>query len=152
MLAWYENRLEVNTIRSVDHLWSVAGTWDANPRLRLNGKYAGQYSAQGFENGADATGLMQLVQAGVTGEVIANRLEASVNAYHMWDNSGFSSQALGVEAGLVVDEGVMVSLGYTHARETLPYDSAIFEDGFYLKLRLKLDDSLWDQLDRFLGG
>ncbi|MDD9744913.1 MULTISPECIES: hypothetical protein [Marinovum] len=152
VLAWYENRLEVNTIRSVDHLWSVAGTWDANPRLRLNGKYAGQYSAQGFENGADATGLMQLVQAGVTGEVIANRLEASVNAYHMWDNSGFSSQALGVEAGLVVDEGVMVSLGYTHARETLPYDSAIFEDGFYLKLRLKLDDSLWDQLDRFLGG
>lgn len=152
LLAWYENRLEVNTIRSVDHLWSVAGTWEASPRLRLNGKYVGQYSAQGFENGADATGLMQLVQAGVTGEVIANRLEASVNAYHMWDNSGFSSQAIGVEAGVVLDEGVMVSLGYTHATETLPYDNALFEEGFYLKLRLKLDDSLWDQLDRFLGG
>lgn len=152
VLAWYENRIEVNTTRSVDHLWSVAATWDANPGLRLNGKYAGQYSEQGYENGADASGLMQLVQGGVTGEVIPNRLEASLNAYHMWDNSGYSSQALGLEAGLVLDEGVMLSIGYNQARESLPYASPFYEDGLYFKIRLKLTDSLWDQLDQFLGN
>ncbi|MGY3438079.1 hypothetical protein ACW9UO_09065 [Marinovum sp. KMM 9879] len=152
VLAWYENRLEINSVRSNDHLWSVAATWDADERMRMNGKYAGQYSSQGYENGAEATGLMQLLQAGVTGEIIPNRMEASLNAYHMWDNHGYSSQALGVEAGLVVDEGVMISLGYNHARETLPYDSPFYEDGFFLKLRLKLDGSLWGQLDRFLGN
>lgn len=152
ILAWYENRLEIENARSLDHLWMVSGTWDASPRLRLNGKYAGQYSAQGYDNGSEASGLMQLVQAGVTGEVIPDRLEASLNAYHMWDSSGYSSQALGLEAGFVIDEGVMISLGYNHARETQPFGSPFYEDGLYLKLRLKLDESLWDQLGRFLGG
>jgi uncharacterized repeat protein (TIGR01451 family) len=149
VLAWYENRLEMHDTRSVDHLWSVAGTWDANPRLRLNGRYAGQWSGQDFWNGAEVEGLLHLAQGGVTGELIRNSLEASLNAYHMWDDSGFSSQALGVEAGFVVSEGMMLSVGYNHSAETRPYDTPFYEDGLYLKLRLKFDDSLWETLDRF---
>ncbi len=151
VLAWYENRLDIQDSRSVDHLWSVAGTWDANSRLRLNGRYAGQWSSQSYDNGSEATGLMHLAQGGLTGEVLRDRLEASVNLFQMWDNSGYSTQALGFEAGFVVDEGAMLSVGYNRSVEDQPYDTPFYDDGFYFKLRLKLDDSLWDDLDRFLG-
>jgi uncharacterized repeat protein (TIGR01451 family) len=152
LLAWYENQLERDTARSVKHLWSVAGTWDASPRLRLNGRYAGQFTSQRYDSGEAADGLVQLVQGGLTAEVVKNRLEASLNAYHMWDDHGNAAQAIGLEAGVVAARGVMLSAGYNHATDSLPNGNPFYDDGFYLKIRMKLDESLWDQLDQFLGG
>ena len=153
VLAWYEHRLEQGALREEDHLWSIAGTWDADPRLRLNAKYAGHYSSfdGGFASG-EVKGLVQLVQGGATWEAIPNRLEASLNAYHMWDDQGYSNNALGLELGYVVDEGTMISVGYNHSSSQVPMNSELYQEGIYVRVRFLLDDSLWDKLDNFFGG
>ncbi len=152
VLAWYEHRLEQKTRREEDHIWSLAATYDATPRLKLNAKYAGQYRRLRTGAGVKIGGLMQLVQGGVTVEAIPNRLEASLNAYHMWDGQGSSTQAVGVEAGYVLDEGVMVSVGYNVAGDRYAGDFSHFQDALYARVRIKLDDTVWDRLDGFMGN
>ena len=152
VLAWYENRVEQKFQREVDHIWSFAATFEPDPRLRLNAKYAGQYSSlrpQGTGDTIEST--TQLIQGGLTWEVIQNRFEASLNAYHMWDDQGFATQAVGVEGGFVLDEGTMISLGYNIAKDRYLGGFSHYQDGFYARVRIKLDDGLWDVLDQFLG-
>ena len=95
---------------------------------------------------------MQLVQAGLTWELLADRFHATLNGFHMWDSDGYSSQAVGLEAGFVLADGAMISVGYNHAKDALPFDQEQFQEGLFLRLRLKLDETLWGLLDRFLGG
>ncbi|KAF0676150.1 DUF11 domain-containing protein [Profundibacterium mesophilum] len=149
-LAWYEHRYDRKDRLDEQHLWSLAGTWRASDRLHLNAKYAGQTNR--FDTGADfrVDGLMQLVQAGAKFEAIPNRFEAGVNAYHMWDDQGYSDSAVGIEGGLVVSDGALLSLGYNKGRDRAPNAFEHYRDGLYLRLRLKLDEGLWDRLDRFL--
>ncbi len=151
-LAWYEYRRDRDVYEEEQHLWSIAATYDMRPDLRVNGKYAGQYSSLSTgAGGIESASLTQLLQAGLTWDAIPEKLELSGNLYHMWDDQGFASHAYGIEAGYVFTKGAMLSLGYNHATEQLPYQSAHFQKGLYLRLRLKLTDSLWDQLDRFLS-
>lgn len=153
VLAWYENRLEQSSQLEIEHIWSLAATYDASPRVSLTAKYAGQSSIfRVTPSGAKTSGLMQLVQGGATWEAIPDRLVASFNAYHMWDGQGFATQAFGVEAGYVLDEGVMLSVGYNIAGDQYPGGLDHYQDGFYARIRMKLDDSIWDKLDNFLGN
>ncbi len=154
-LGWYEHQLEESDQRSEKHLWSLAGTWDVSKRLRFNGKYAGQYSEldlPGSANMVEAVGLMQLIQAGATFDLLPERLEGSVNAFKIWDDQGFASNAIGVEVGFVMAAGAMVSVGYNYSRDRAPQAPSLYQEGAYVRVRLKLDGTLWDRLDTFLGG
>lgn len=151
-LGWYEYQRDRDINEETQHLWSLAGTWDLQPNLRVNGKYAGQYSSLSSPlGGIETASLTQLLQAGVTWDALPEKLELSGNVYHMWDDDGFAAQAYGIEAGYVFAEGAMVSIGYNHATEQLPFQSRHFQKGLYLRLRLKLTENLWDQLDNFLS-
>ncbi|KKL07227.1 hypothetical protein LCGC14_2588120, partial [marine sediment metagenome] len=147
-LAWYEHRYDRQEQLDEQHLWSVAGTWRAGDRLRINGKYAGQQSRFDTSAGTRVTGLMQMVQGGVNFDFVPNRFEAGVNAYHIWDNQGYSDSAIGIEGGLVAAKGTLLSVGYNFTRDKVPGEFVHYRDGLYIRLRLKLDETLWDQLDR----
>ncbi|MBR9862479.1 MAG: DUF11 domain-containing protein [Rhodobacteraceae bacterium] len=151
-LGWYEYQRDRDINEETQHLWSLAGTWDIRPDLRVNGKYAGQYSSLSSPlGGIETSSLTQLMQAGVTWDALPEKLELSGNVYHMWDDDGFAAQAYGIEAGYVFAKGAMVSIGYNHATEQLPFQTRHFQKGLYLRLRLKLTENLWDQLDNFLS-
>lgn len=153
-LSWYEHQLEESDQRSEKHLWSLAATWDVSKRLRFNGKYAGRYSVlnlPGTANAVEAVGLMQLIQAGVTFDLLPERLEGSLNAFRIWDDQGFATNALGVEVGFVLAEGAMISVGYNASRDRAPQAPSLYQEGAYVRIRLKLDGSLWDRLDNFLS-
>ncbi len=153
-LIWYERRLDRATQSTKEDLWSIAGTWSPSERLRINGKYAGHrrvFDADVSSSDGTFSGVTQLLQAGVTFDAIPKRLELGLNAYRMWDSSGFATNALGAEVGYVFDEGVMVSVGYNKAIDQAPHFGSLYQDGLYIRVRIKLDEPLWDTLDKFLG-
>jgi uncharacterized repeat protein (TIGR01451 family) len=152
VLAWYENRLEQKTGRSVTHLWSVDATYEADENLRLNGKYAGQHQSYRSELDTGGKSLTQLIQAGANYEFGDDRFQVGANAAYLWDDAGNSSKGLGAEIGFVPTKGTQISLGYNHSTGHVAGQSVLYQDGFYLRLNLLLDNSLWDELDGFLGN
>ncbi|WP_180955971.1 DUF11 domain-containing protein [Monaibacterium marinum] len=153
MLAWYEHQLDQSDTRSDTHMWSIAGTYEVDQDLRLNGKYAGQLTNLSTEgaNGIDTDVLTQLVQGGLTWDFDNNRWEAGLNLMQIWDNQGARTNAAGIQLSYVMSEGTMLSFGYNHSMGELPDSSPFYQDGLYLRLRIVLDHSLWDRLDSFLG-
>ena len=152
-LGWYEHRLdEQGAAGTEDHLWSLAASWEANERLQLRGKYAGHISQSRAGAGGDTlSGTTQLLQAGATAQALPERLQLSFNVMRLWDDAGYATSALGAEAGFVLDEGVLLALGYNRAAARGRVPASLYQDGFYLRVQVKLDGSLWDRLDRFLG-
>ena len=152
MLGWYENRLEQKHGRSVTHLWSVDATYEVDEDLRLNGKYAGQHQSYRSPVGTGGSALTQLVQAGLNYEFGDERWQIGANASYLWDNAGNSARGLGAELGFVPAKGTQIALGYHHSIGKVAGQSALYQDGFYLRFNLLLDNSLWDELDQFLGN
>lgn len=152
VLAWYENRIEKKQGKSVTHLWSVDATYEADENLRLNGKYAGQHQTYNSQIGAGGQSLTQLIQAGANYEFGDDRFQIGANAAYLWDDAGNHTQGLGVEVGFVPAKGTQISLGYNHSSGQVEGQSALYQDGLYLKLNVLLDNSLWDELDGFLGN
>ncbi|MGR3571929.1 carboxypeptidase regulatory-like domain-containing protein [Brevirhabdus sp.] len=155
VLAWYEHNLEQADQRSEDHIWSLAATWDVTPSLQLRGKYAGQISTYSERSSGKAGGFKgrsttQLVQGGATFDLLPKRLQLALNVMRMWDDTGAATNALGAEAGFVLGKGTMISLGYNHAQDGFAITPTLYKDGFYVRLRMLLDGSLWDRLDGFL--
>lgn len=152
VLAWYEHRLDEKYDREAAHLWSVDAAWEVTGDLRLNGKYAGQSLQTDLADGGTARSLTQLVQGGVNLEFGRDRFQLGLTAAHLWDGDGNSAGALGAELGFVPVTGAQVAVGFNTAQARLPGQDALWQDGFYLRFHLLLDNSLWDQLDRFLGA
>ena len=151
MLAWYEHRIEEKFSKSVTHLWSVDASYEAHQDLRLNGKYAGQSQRIEFLGGHRAQSMTQLLQAGLSCDLADDRLQIGLNASHLWDDAGNTTNGLGVEIGFVPTKGALLALGYNKARGKAVRPSDLFQQGLYLRINFLLDDSLWDQLDQFLG-
>ena len=152
VLAWYEARIEQKHGRSVTHMWSVDASYEASADLRLNGKYAGQHQSYTSEIGTGGRSLTQLIQAGALYEFGNNRFQIGANAAYLWDNAGNSARGLGAEIGFVPAKGTQIALGYHHSTGQVEGQSALYQDGFYLRMNLLLDNSLWDRLDGFLGN
>lgn len=153
MLAWYEHQLDQSDTRTDTHMWSIAGTYEVNDDLRINGKYAGQLTSLSSSgaNGIDTDVLTQLVQGGLTWDFANDRWEAGLNLMQIWDNQGASTNAAGIQLSYVISEGTMLSFGYNHSMGELPGSSPFYQDGLFLRLRIALDHSLWDRLGSFLG-
>jgi uncharacterized repeat protein (TIGR01451 family) len=150
VLAWYEHRLEKlhNTTKS--HLWSVDASYEVDADLRVNGKYAGQHQSIELTN-TSATSLTQLVQAGANYEFGGDRFQIGVNGAYLWDDTNSATWGLGAEFGFVPAKGTLLALGYNLTGSQLPQQDALYQKGLHLRFDLLLDNSLWDQLDGFLG-
>lgn len=151
MLAWYEHRIEEKFSKSVTHLWSVDASFEVNQDLRLNGKYAGQSQRIEFLGGHRAQSMTQLLQAGFNCELADDRFQIGLSASHLWDDAGNSTNGLGVEIGFVPTKGALLALGYNKAKGETVGRNDLYQQGLYLRINFLLDDSLWDQLDQFLG-
>ncbi len=151
VLAWYEHRLEKQHGRSETHLWSVDASYEADADLRLNGKYAGQH--QRISGGpVDAATTTQLLQAGAYMDFADDRFQVGVNAAHLWDSRGGSTTGLGAELGFSPAPGSLLSVGYNAVNGRVAGLTDLYQEGFYFRFNLLLDDSLWDRLDGFLGN
>jgi hypothetical protein len=98
------------------------------------------------------SGLTQLIQGGAHYEFGNDRFQIGANAAYLWDDAGNSTRGFGAEIGFVPTKGTQIALGYNHSTGQVKGQSALYQDGFYLRLNLLLDNSLWDELDRFLGN
>ena len=152
VLAWYEHRLEQKHNRTETHMWSLDANYEADENLRLNGKYAGQHQKVETAGGISAATTTQLLQAGLHYEFGDDRFQVGVNAAHLWDNDGNSANGVGAEFGFVPRKGTLLAIGYNQASGHVARQGDLYQDGAYLQFNLLLDNSLWDQLDGFLGN
>ncbi|HBM38199.1 MAG TPA: hypothetical protein DD402_00055, partial [Sulfitobacter sp.] len=150
VLAWYEHRIEQRETKSVTHMWSVDAAYEVDADLRLNAKYAGQSQKLTTLGGFSARATTQLVQAGFNYEFGDNRFQIGLNAAHLWDNQGNATNGIGAEIGFAPTKGALVALGYNRAMNKSALRSDLYQEGFYLRFKLLLDNSLWDRLDSFM--
>ncbi len=149
VLAWYENRMDKNTVRVDSNMWSVDASYQASARLNLNAKYAGLSQRVGLPNGRSDTTLTQLAQGGLTYDFADNRMRFGLNAMRFWDNQGTATNAVGTELGYVLNKGSLLSVGYNRSAGRRPSDTTLYQEGVFLRMRLLLDDTLWDRLQGF---
>ena len=152
LLAWYEHQLEQGLQTTQTHMWSIDAAYEASEDLRLNAKYAGQavsFSMGGVGDMVEADTLTQLVQGGFTYDFGDNRWELGANLMHIWDNQGSATNALGLELGYVISEGTMISIGYNKSFGEAPNQTPLYQEGVFLRMRIVLDNSLWDRLGEF---
>lgn len=154
MLGWYEHRLERAVMHEADHLWTLAGSWRAARNLQINGRYSGRLAELDLDAGGAAlsreTVMTQLAQIGAHWDLFDDRVALGGRLMRIWDDQGDATAAGGVEIGLAVGEGAMLSLGHNIARREAAGMDALYEDGTYLRVRMSLDDRLWDRLSGFL--
>ncbi|WP_106743904.1 carboxypeptidase regulatory-like domain-containing protein [Yoonia maritima] len=152
MLAWYEQQLEKREQTNTTHLWSIDGTYEAGETVKLNAKYAGQATEIKVGEGANtvnAETMTQLVQAGIEWDFGDDQWIAGLNLMHLWDDADSSTNAIGAELGYAFDEGAMLSLGYNKSIGRSPINSPLTQEGMYVRMRIMLDETLWDRLDQF---
>ena len=152
LLAWYEQQLEKRDQINKTHLWSIDGTYEASETVKLNAKYAGQVTEVEVGEGTstvNAETTTQLLQAGVEWDFVDDQWIAGLNLMHLWDNANSSTNAIGAELGYAFDEGAILSVGYTKAIGRSPISNPLSEEGMYLRMRILLDETLWDRLDQF---
>ena len=152
LLAWYEHQLEQGQQTTQKHMWSIDGAYEVSEDLRVNAKYAGQsvnFTMGGLGDMVEANTLTQLVQGGFIYDFGDNRWELGANLMHIWDNQGSATNALGLELGYVISEGTMISVGYNKSFGEAPNQSTLYQEGLFLRMRIVLDNSLWDRLGEF---
>lgn len=152
VLAWYEHRLEQKQNKTQTRMWSLDASYEATDDLRINGKYAGQHQEVETDGGITAATTTQLLQAGLNYEFLNDRFQVGLNAAHLWDRGGNSVNGVGPELGFVPRRGILLAIGYNEARGRVAGQGNLYQTGTYLRFNLLLDNSLWDQLDRFLGN
>ena len=147
-LAWYEwahRRDKANEDgHRAKHLWAVSADYRPTARLILNGGYAGKWSSQRIRKEASVseTHLLQQLSSRLTFD-LTDRFDIGLAGSALFEG-GFRNPVwrLGTEAGMVLQEDAWLSAGYN----VLGYDEEDLgggqHKGFYLRLRLKLDESL----------
>ena len=147
-LAWYEwahRRDKANEDgHRAKHLWSVSADYRPTARLILNGGYAGKWSSQKIrkELSVSETHLLQQLSSRLTFD-LTDRFDIGLAGSALFEGA-FRNPVwrLGTEAGMVLQEDAWLSAGYN----VLGYDEEDLgggqRKGFYLRLRLKLDESL----------
>lgn len=151
LLAWYEHRLEQKRNRTETHMWSLDAAYEADEDLRINGKYAGQHQEVEVAGTISTAAITQLLQAGLNYEFADDRFQLGANVSRLWDSEHNSANGLGLEFGFVPHDGLLLAAGYNWSSETVTGQSDLYQEGLYLRFNLLLDNSLWNQLDRFLG-
>ncbi|MCP1168058.1 hypothetical protein NHG85_05880, partial [Limimaricola sp. ASW11-118] len=153
MLGWYERRLDHEESHEAAQLWSLAGSWQAGPDLRIDGRYSGQRSVLDLDAGPGGmqadTVLTQLARIGGEIDLLDDRITLGLDAMRLWDDAGAATHALGGELGLAVGEGAMVVIGYNATRRRVARMEGLIEEGAYLRVRMALGDGLVDRLAEF---
>lgn len=156
-LALYEFEIDDEPdLREVAHRWSFSGTYHPTDDLRMNAKYAGEY-ADIEGPGFSADSMLHLVRAGAEMDFGlnfddeffgGNRFAIGGHVSAFTDNDGEDvTLGVGVELKANVVKNVQVGIGYNYIDVEEDRLRDLYQSGFFARVRIKLDDSIWDQFD-----
>jgi uncharacterized repeat protein (TIGR01451 family) len=152
-LALYEFEID-DTVELTEqaHRWSFGGTYSPNDDIRMNAKYAGEHNdidGPGFSD----TSTLHLGRAGIEFDFGKDRFERDRFALggHVagfTDNAGSDvTLGVGIELKVNVMKNVQVGVGYNHIDVDEDRLRDLYHSGLYARIRLKLDESIWDEFD-----
>jgi hypothetical protein len=156
VLAKYENKYSRNADQQVGltdqvHIGSVHAVWHPSRPWWVSGRLAAK---SGTETGLSAYGKTQYEAVMVSGRLIydvTENIDLGLMAAGLMGNPGKSRQsAFGVEAGYLVQQNLWLSAGYNW-RGFSDRDLTASEytnSGFYLRLRFKFDEDLFEGASR----
>ncbi len=149
-LVWYEFDLDDGQgQRETRHTWSIGGERKFAERLRLRGRFAGQfYGLNQFGTGLDANTETLMVQGGAERD-FGRRWVAGANLAAFTDGE-FDEQtfATGGELGFVPARNALIALGYNHAWSKEIDTPRLYRDGWFMRLQLKFDEDIWNIFER----
>ena len=151
LLGWYEYEIDHAERTEQAHRWSFGGTWTHSDRLRSNWRYAGEYND--FESDfVQDSNTLHMLQLGMEYEFAENRFALAGNAALFTDES-FDNYTLGLgaEVKAQVTKNVQIGIGYNHVDLEEDRIRELYNAGFYLRGKIKLDDDLWDIFDEDNG-
>jgi len=155
-LALYEFELDDDSSTSEQaHRWSFGGTYQPTDDLRLNAKYAGEhvdFDGSGFSSSS----TLHLARAGAELDFDfakdrfgGDRFAIAGNVALFTDNDGDNITAgVGIELKANVTKNIQIGVGYNHIDIEEGRLRDLYHSGFYARVRLKLDESIWDQFDK----
>ena len=135
------------------HRWAAAVTFAPTRDVRTNLRYAGEnYSIEG--DGFRDSSTLHLLRAGTELDLADDRFSVGGNVVLFTDDKGDSLTAgAGAEVKVNVAKNVQVGVGYNHIQVDEARLRDLYRSGFYFRMRMKLDESAWDEFDRAgLGG
>ena len=152
-LALYEYEIDDEPdLTEQAHRWSAGFTFSPTDDFRMNAKVAGEHlDIDGTGFSADST--LHLARGGAEydfgkDDFGLDRFSIGGHAALFTDNDGDDvTLGVGVELKANVMKNVQIAVGYNHIDIEEDRLRDIYHSGFYARIRLKLDDSIWDQFD-----
>jgi len=152
-LALYEYEIDDEAeLTEQAHRWSFGGTYAPTDDIRMNAKYAGEHQDIDGPGFSDKSTL-HLARAGMeydfgTDKFGRDRFAISGHVAGFSDDGGDDvSLGLGVELKANVMKNVQIGVGYNHINVEEDRLRDLYHSGIYARVRLKLDESIWDKFD-----
>ncbi len=144
VLGWYEYEMDKQENREQSHRWSIGGQWTHSEDFRSNIRYAGEHT-QFRSDFVDDSNTLHMLRFGTEYEFANDRFALGGNVA-VFTDEGFDNYTvgLGAEVKVAVTEGVQVGIGYNHVELDEDRIRHLYESGFYVRAKLKLDDGVWD--------
>ncbi|WP_306117997.1 MULTISPECIES: SdrD B-like domain-containing protein [unclassified Roseitalea] len=154
-LAWYGFEYDDDRAaetRELAHSWSLGGEYRLNDDLRIRARHAGRHLEQRYD-GLDLDSTVLLGTAGFEWDAHERVVLGLNGTVFVEPDIGAAHYGLGGEIGFVPAKNTLVSLGYSWADIERDKIEDIHRTGFYLRVRAKIDEGIWDLLDRMgIGG
>lgn len=147
MLGWYEYEIDEEEFREQAHRWSIGGIWTHSDRLRSNARYAGEHT-EFRSNTVDEANTLHMLRVGTEYEFAEDRFSLGGNVALFTDDD-FENYTLGfgAEINAAVTENIQVGIGYNHVELDEDRIRHLYDAGFYIRARIKLDDDTWNIFD-----
>ncbi len=146
-LAWYEYEVDDSpAFEEQRHIWSVGGEWQPGSRIRWRGRVAGQQFAFDGDTFIESSTTL-LVQGG--GELdVHQRINLALNASLLGDSELDNLVwGIGGEMNFKLVDNFLVGLGYNYSEVQEERFERLNRSGFFLRLRVKFDQSAWNIFD-----
>ena len=147
LLGWYEYEIDKSDITEQAHRWSLGGTWTESERLRTNWRYAGEHTEFNSDF-VDDSNTLHMAQVGMEYEFSENRVALAGNVALFTDHE-FENYTVGVggEIKVYVTDNVQLGVGYNHVDLEEDRIRNLYNSGFYIRGKIKLDEDMWDVFD-----
>jgi hypothetical protein len=139
----------VGELQSRAWILSSHADWHPSRPLWLTGRLAGKWQTDALEAGVRSRFNAQLLAGRVVYD-ITERWDIGALAALQTGQRGARQHALGLEAGYLLQQNLWLSAGYNHSGFRGDADlsgSEYTQQGAYLRLRFKFDETLWRSRD-----
>ncbi|HEX8311246.1 MAG TPA: hypothetical protein VF614_08020 [Chthoniobacteraceae bacterium] len=147
-----ETKMDFNVARKV-HIVSLDGNYQPTPDFILSGHYAGKLVFED-SNGINGTSSAHLLASRVTYD-LTRRWDIGLNASALVDGSGGHGiqYGLGPEVGFTLLDNLRVAVGYNFLgfEDRDLSESQYTQSGFYIAMRFKFDEELWQRRKKEAG-